>query len=338
VETLRVQGNIRATLCVLAPPSLKPHVTSVATASSFDACPVIDGDSIVVAFRIGVSFSPAIAEQLAKWVRKNRQVYAPVGFTPDELHGEEDCDLGAQDLCDHPKSWEILSISVLALHKEDLDRAGGLLPAFVADSGEINLALSLQSISIVLLDLFFRLRALGLCVVRPSDHSLFVPPTVTEHMTDMRKALGWKELSDLQTPLPKWTLKRPATFNTSLPTFEGYSPEYSFDITESTFFWSSRGLQECDYFRLDLAEAVRCVELHVFTGSRKHLFNWLRLGFLEVSPDGVRFKKVFVFLQVSSGVARVQFPRGLRVKSLRILVAEKQDAWLVIEDIAFVEE
>jgi len=66
------------------------------------------------------------------------------------------------------------------------------------------------------------------------------------------------------------------------------------------------------------------------------LFNWLRYGIVEISVDGTRFRRIFEFIETSNGVARVEFRQGVEIKSLRIIAAEQQDAWLMIEDIELI--
>ena len=253
----------------------------------------------------------------------------------------------ASELCNHPKSWKADDISVLALSREDLLLAGGLFPQVEFGEKQVQAEdLLLNTASYSLIDLFFRARAYaGLSIVRPSDPSVFVTgPAAQTRRPDLPQELGLGALTNSLVaqkglhPRHEWKLKKPASFQTSLPTYGNYTPEYSFDEREGTFFWSSRAPQKDDYFQLDLQEPILCKEVHVRTGSRKQLFNWLRLGFFEVSPDGVRFKKVFVFLQTSNGVARVEFKHGLKIKSLRLVVAQEQDAWLVIEDITLFED
>jgi len=91
------------------------------------------------------------------------------------------------------------------------------------------------------------------------------------------------------------------------------------------------------FFQIKFETTIICREIHIFTGSRKQLFNWLRSGNLEILSQGDKYKRVFEFFFNNNGVARVEFRHPIPIHGLKINLG-KQDAWLMIEDIDLIVE
>jgi len=198
--------------------------------------------------------------------RKKKKKKKKKGFSPEEADKDEEaCDREESVLCEHQDAWGVEGLSLVAAYSGDIRRSGGLLPTLQSAIGEK----TFQFQTNFQIDLFFRLRAYGkLEAIRPRDHEL--------HLHG-KEAFVWPPFGPKIPPVKPCShpvpvpLKRPASFQTSLPTFEDNVPELAFDTQQGTSFWASRGLEPKDFFQLDLIDSLKIKEIQIFTGSRKQV-------------------------------------------------------------------
>ena len=129
---------------------------------------------------------------------------------------------------------------------------------------------------------------------------------------------------------PPVKLTRPAKIETTLKTYQSFSPDRAFDgDINKSYFWSMGDVKEDDTFTVTFDTAVPLKGVNVITGAPEFAMYQLGTGVLEVSADGTTFEKAADF---KDGAAQAEL-KDKTVKAVRIRATKPQAQWLIIRDI-----
>lgn len=115
---------------------------------------------------------------------------------------------------------------------------------------------------------------------------------------------------------------------TSLPTYEGHTPELALDGRQDTFFWSSRGVEAGDYVMIDLGAPCTVRRIVLESGVPGHTADYMLHASLLYSPDGYRW-----FELGNPGNGRVTYD-GLSVTAryIKLLATASQTNWFTLAE------
>ena len=123
------------------------------------------------------------------------------------------------------------------------------------------------------------------------------------------------------------------TLTTSLPTYSTYFPEFMSDSDPNTYFWSSRGGQNGDYFEIDLGTVVSVSRITFRTGVPAHAADYVQSGELCWSADGVNWTTVCAITERDTVK-----DMDIRARYIRVNITADQTSWITVSEFTAVSE